>query len=99
MFIGLNDPYHNIASSTNVTHKCWTLTPSGNACVSFQSLVLSRCASAGICGRALAIWFVHLWTIWAKRLGVNQDLETCNCLLWLDWILVGLWSVLQSQSV
>ena len=45
-FIGLKDPYHNVASPTNVRQNHWPFTSSGNACVSIKSLVLSKCASA-----------------------------------------------------
>ena len=50
MFIGLSDSYHSLASPTNVTQKCWTMTPSWNACMSIQSFILRRCASASSSG-------------------------------------------------
>ena len=43
--IGLHDSYHNLAFPTKVKQNLWTLTPSRNAWVSIQSLVLRKCAS------------------------------------------------------
>ena len=48
--IGLNDSYHNLASPTNVKQNYWTVTPSGKAWVSIQSLVLWRCVSTSLSG-------------------------------------------------
>ena len=45
-FIGLRDSYHNLASPTNVKQNLWTFTPSGNACLSIQSFIVSKCTSA-----------------------------------------------------
>ena len=45
-FIGLRDSYHNLASPTNDWQNLWTFPPSWNWCVSIQSFILSRCASA-----------------------------------------------------
>ena len=44
--IGLSGSGHSLASQTNVKQTLWTLTPSWNACVSIQSFVLCRWASA-----------------------------------------------------
>ena len=46
MFIGLKDSYHNLASPTKVKQNHWNFTSSGNACVSIQLFVLSKCACA-----------------------------------------------------
>ena len=50
MFMGLKHSYHNLASPTNVKQNIWTFTPFGNACVSIQSLILIKCASASSSG-------------------------------------------------
>ena len=46
----LSDSYHSLASPTSVKQKLWTLTPSGKVCMSIQSFVLRRCASASSSG-------------------------------------------------
>ena len=48
--IGLSTSYHNLASPTNLKQNIWTFTPSWNECVSIQSLVLRRWASASSSG-------------------------------------------------
>ena len=46
VFISLSDSYHNLASPTKVKQNLCTFKWSWKSCVSTQSLVLSRCASA-----------------------------------------------------
>ena len=50
MFMGLKDSYHDLATPTNGEQNCWIFTPSQNACVSIQSFILSKCASASSLG-------------------------------------------------
>ena len=69
--IGLNDSNHNLASPTNVKQKSWTLTPSWNVCVSIQSFILRRCASASSSG-------------FPENSGLKCD--QYNCGTWTGWI-------------
>ena len=66
-FIGLSDSYHNIASPTKVKQNLCTFMLSRKSCVSIQSFVLSKWASASSSGLP-------------ANLGLKWD--QFNCSLW-----------------
>ena len=70
--IGLNDSYHNQASTVRVKQNLWTFATSGKLCVSNQSFVLNKWASASSSG-------------WPENSGLKYVQFNCGCTVFGIW--------------